>query len=78
MLMWKGGEGGGGSQGQLDRGSLCLELSTGGRRTWIKDKSKMIHLPFDPSAELLSAPGVGLSAKHHIKVKSALCWCLPG
>lgn len=78
MFMWKGGERWGGSQGQLDRGSLCLELSTGGHRKWIKGKFKMIRLPFDPSAELLSAPGVGLCAKHHIQVKAALCWCPPG
>lgn len=38
----------------------------------------MIHLPFTPLAELLSALRCAdLFAKHQIKIKSALYGCLP-
>lgn len=54
-----------GAKGNSHLGSSMWRLSTGYWRKWIKGKFRMIHLPFNPSAELLSVPRcVDLFAKH--------------
>lgn len=38
---------------------------------------RMVHLPFNPSADLLSAPRyVNQFAKHQVKIKLVLYWVL--
>lgn len=67
-----GRKGGLGAKGICTVGGSVWGLSTGYQK-WVKGKFRMLHLPFDPFAELLPAPRcVDLFAKHQIKIGTLL------